>query len=129
MKTFEQVMSAPLTNDELEAMKYGYYASRVFESGNGRTVVAWTYGIPCALPKANIVMFVIPGKHWAEAGIPCQEQPAANTFFLVPVKWDDVVNLIGERWEYRFDRYCVHAEDFPNATELDALMGHKVADI
>ncbi len=126
MKNLEEVLSAPLTEDELEARGAGYYPSRIFDMPDGRTVVAWTYGLACAMPKADVIAFVIPARHWLEAGIACEDKPADNRFVIVPVRWKKVVRFLGERWERRFKRYCVRPESFPKPDELRILSRHMI---
>ena len=121
MRSFEEIMNDPLTSDEQEAMSHGYYASRVFEGNDGRTFVSWTFGLSCALPKADIIVFVIPSKSWTEAGIACPDEPPANAFIAIQVRWKTVVRLLGKRWERRFNRFCVKPQAFPSPDELELL--------
>jgi hypothetical protein len=121
MKTYQEVVSAPLTDDELEAMAHGYYAARVLETPDGRTAVTWTHGIPCAFPKADLIGFTIPSRAWTELGIGYPATPGAMQYLVIVVPWSDVVRVLGERWERRFNRYCVMPEQFPTADEWEAL--------
>lgn len=119
-------MSDPLTNDELEAMKNGFYASRLFDDADGRTIVTWTQGLACALPKADVIVFAVPQNAWRETGLGNPDHLSENIYALIPVRWKEVVQLLGERWEQRFNRFCVKPEDFPSPEELAALLKQMV---
>ncbi len=127
MKTVKEILQAPFTEDELQARCAGFYPSRALETRDGRTVVAWTYGLPCVLPKADVIGFVISCRHWKEAGLEAENKSADNEFIVLAVTWKEVVRLVGERWEWRFNRYCVRPDSFPKPEELWTMKQYMTA--
>ena len=126
MKTIEEILMAPLTRNEIEVRRHGYYPTHLLEGREGRTVVTWGYRLSCALPKADIIAFWVPGQRFVEAGLALNDGPA-NLSAIIEVSWDGVVHVLGERWERCFNRYCVRPKDFPTPEELQTLMKHMVS--
>ncbi len=118
-RSCEDILSAPFTDVEFAVQEAGFYPSRVLPGANGRTVVCWTFGIACALPKADTIAFVVQAKNGPAIGLPASD--SESTFRLVVVSWKNAVRVLGHRWERKFDRYCVQPHQFPDACEFRRL--------